>query len=445
MKAGDKVKSVLIVIVIVLLTYIAVAGISIPALNLKLDNVEESMRFGIDIRGGVRAILVPPEDVVPTDEEMDSVVRIMELRLDNRQILDRTVTTERATGRVIVEIPWSRGETSFDPHSAVEELGDTALLTFQEVDEDSVDPETGDYLPTGRIVIEGDDVEGARPAFGEDGRMDVALELNREAGEAFQEATERLMNEPIAIFLDDEFISAPVVGSVIPAGTEARITLSGFREETREEANRLSALISAGALPFSLTTDQGEVRSISPELGERALEVSVTAGMFAILFIWLFMILVYRIPGVISSIALLGQVVFLLLIVAASNIPLTIAGIGGIILTVGMSVDANVIIFERIKEEIRAGKTMQASIDIGFKRAITAVLDGNITTLIAAVVLFMLGTGTIKSFAFTLGAGVIFNFLTAVFITRVLLRTVAGTGPKKSHWLYGVKGGSSNA
>lgn len=442
MKAGDKVKSAIIILIIGLLTYIAIMGIHIPGTDFKLENIKENIRFGIDIRGGVRTTLVPPEGVVPTSDEVNTITRIVELRLDNKQILDRTVTPETSTGRVIVEIPWRRGETSFDPQEALAELGDTALLTFQEVDVDLINEETGEYLPTGKIIIQGDDVLEAMPALGQNGKMDVALKLSNEAGKKFQEATEKSIGKPIAIFLDEQFISAPTVQSVIPAGTEPRITLGGFREDTVEEASRLSGLISAGALPFSLQS--GEVRVISPELGAGALEVSVKAGILALILIWLFMVLVYRIPGVVSSIALLGQIVFLLLIVAISNIPLTIAGIGGIILTMGMSVDANVIIFERIKEELKVGKTINAAIDVGFKRAITAVIDGNITTLIAAIVLYMLGTGTIKSFAFTLGVGVIINFITAVFITRILLGTFTSMGPKKSHWLYGVKGGASN-
>lgn len=442
MKAGDRVKSALIVLIIGLLTYIAIMGIDISGTDFELKNIRENIRFGIDIRGGVRTTLVPPEGVTPTDDQMDTIVRIIELRLDNKQILDRSVIPEKSSGRVIVEIPWKRGETKFDPHEALAELGDTALLTFREVDTDSVNSETGEYLPTGRIIIQGDDVLEARPALGENGKMDVALKLSNDAGKKFQEATERLIGQPIAIFLDDQFISAPVVQSAIPAGSDPRITLGGFREDTVEEANRLAGLISAGALPFSL--ESGEVRLITPELGAGALEVSIKAGILALILIWLFMLLVYRIPGVTSSIALLGQVVLLLLVVAISNIPLTISGIGGIILTMGMSVDANVIIFERIKEELKTGKTIQGAIDVGFKRAITAVIDGNITTLIAAIILYILGTGSIKSFAFTLGVGVVLNFITAVFVTRILLRTAASLGPKKSHWLYGVKGGSSN-
>lgn len=442
MKAGDRVKSALIILITGLLTYIAIMGFYIPGTDFEIKSIRDSIRFGIDIRGGVRTTLVPPEGVIPTDDQIDTIVRIIELRLDNKQILDRSVIPEKSTGRVIVEIPWKKGETTFDPHEALAELGDTALLTFQEVDANLVDEVTREYLPTGKIIIQGDDVIEARPALGENGKMDVALQLTGEAGKKFQEATERLIGQPIAIFLDDQFISAPVVQSAIPAGTEPRITLGGFVEDTVEEASRLAGLISAGALPFSL--ESGEVRLITPELGAGALDVSVKAGAVALILIWLFMILVYRIPGVTSSIALLGQIMLLLLSVAISNIPLTISGIGGIILTMAMSVDANVIIFERIKEELRAGKTIQGAIDVGFKRAITAVIDGNITTLIAAVVLYILGTGSVKSFAFTLGLGVVLNFITAVFITRVLLRTAAGLGPKKSHWLYGVKGGSSN-
>ncbi|TYQ15573.1 UNVERIFIED_CONTAM: preprotein translocase subunit SecD [Acetivibrio alkalicellulosi] len=443
MKSGDGVKSFLIILIIGILTYIAIAGINIPGLDVDVKNVGENIKYGIDISGGIRATLVAPEGLTPTDDELNAAKSIIEARLDNKQIYDRMVVIDRTARRIVIEIPWAKGETNFDPQAALDDIGQTALLTFQEVDEDMRDEFTGEYFPTGRIVVEGNDVSEARPAIGERGRSEVALKLTSEASRRFEEATGRLVGQPIAIFLDDQFISAPTVNARIPAGTEARISFGNmFPEDTVKEANRLAGLISSGALPFSL--EAREVDSVSPKLGQSALDISVQAGIIALLLIWLFMILYYRLPGILSCIALLGQVIALVLIIAASGIPLTLPGIAGIILTIGMSVDANVIIFERIKEELKAGKTVKAAIDSGFRRAVTAVLDGNITTLIAASVLFMFGTGPIQSFAFTLGIGVVLNFITAILITRILLRTIAGMGSAKKLWLYGVKGGTAN-
>jgi preprotein translocase subunit SecD len=209
-----------------------------------------------------------------------------------------------------------------------------------------------------------------------------------------------------------------------------------------KEAKELAAVISAGALPFNL--EAKDINAISPIIGESALTISVIAGIVALILIWLFMIMFYRLPGFISCISLLGQMTGLILVIALTGMSLTLPGIAGIILTIGMSVDANVIIFERIKEELRNGKTVQSSVDSGFKSALTAVFDGNITTLITAAVLYFIGTGAVQSFAFTLGIGIILNFLTAVYATRIMLNTVSQIQGLRKPWLFGAKGGAAN-
>ncbi|MFZ5987992.1 MAG: protein translocase subunit SecD [Bacillota bacterium] len=443
MKASSGVKSFLVVAIIGVLTYIAFAGFSIPGMGFKLKNANDNMRYGIDIKGGVRAVLTAPDGVTPTTEQMETARSIVEKRLDAKQIYDKTVTIEKSTNRILIEIPWKNDEKDYDPQKTVlDGLGNTALLTFRKVDETKFDAETGQYEP-GEIILQGDDIVDAKPVTDpQTGGMDVGLVLSDAGAKKFEKATGEMIGKIIAIYLDDQMISAPRVQSKITGKDNARITLGGDPEKSIDEAKNLSALIRAGALPFKL--EARDVNSISPILGANALRVSQLGGLVALMIVWAFMLLYYRLPGVVACIALLGQVVGQILIIAFSHITLTLPGIAGIILTIGMSVDANIIIFERVKEEIRNGKTVQAAIDVGFKRAFTAILDGNITTLIAAAVLYVLGTGPIQSFALTLGLGVMLNFVTAIFATRIMLNTISGFSFGKKTWLYGVKGGAAN-
>ncbi|AGC69076.1 protein translocase subunit SecD [Thermoclostridium stercorarium subsp. stercorarium DSM 8532] len=398
---------------------------------------KNNIRTGIDIRGGIYAVLEPDIDKSSlTDDEIDkgleSAKTILGKRLDAKNIFDRSINIDSVNDRIIIEIPWAAGETNFNPQDQLNELGKTALLTFQEVDEDKVD-ENGIYLPTGKIIIQGNQVKDANAApYQEQGSWVVALELDESGSEAFAEATGRLVGKPIAIFMDDQLISAPIVNQKIEGG---KAIITGMANA--EEAAELAATIRSGALPFRLVATK--VDSISPQLGEGAMNVAVKAGIIGFLLVCLFMILVYRLPGVIASIALFGLAVLTILSVAWTGISITLPGIGGIILSIGMGVDANCVIYERIKEELRAGKTLRSAIDQGFHRAFAAVLDSNVTTLISAVVLYALGSGPIKGFALTLGIGVAISFLTAVTATKLMLEGVSGIGAFKNKWLYGVK------
>ncbi|ANX01998.1 preprotein translocase subunit SecD [Thermoclostridium stercorarium subsp. leptospartum DSM 9219] len=398
---------------------------------------KNNIRTGIDIRGGIYAVLEPDIDKSSlTDDEIDkgleSAKTILGKRLDAKNIFDRSINIDSVNDRIIIEIPWAAGETNFNPQDQLNELGKTALLTFQEIDEDKVD-ENGIYLPTGKIIIQGNQVKDANAApYQEQGSWVVALELDESGSEAFAEATGRLVGKPIAIFMDDQLISAPIVNQKIEGG---KAIITGMANA--EEAAELAATIRSGALPFRLVATK--VDSISPQLGEGAMNVAVKAGIIGFLLVCLFMILVYRLPGVIASIALFGLAVLTILSVAWTGISITLPGIGGIILSIGMGVDANCVIYERIKEELRAGKTLRSAIDQGFHRAFAAVLDSNVTTLISAVVLYALGSGPIKGFALTLGIGVAISFLTAVTATKLMLEGVSGIGAFKNKWLYGVK------
>lgn len=439
MKGKNGVKFFLVVAVIAILTYIAIYGLVVPGTDYKIPSAKDA-RTGIDIRGGVRAVLGAANGYNPSDKDMDTVKAIIEKRLDNKNIYDRSVNLDKLNDRVIVEIPWKQGETDFNPQKSIDEIGKTALLTFQEVDEDKKDA-NGVYLPTNKILVEGKDVKDAYPQTNpESGAMEVALEFSAQGAVKFEEATGRLVGKPIAIFMDDQLISAPVVQAKISGG-RASITLgtnlsSNALKQTAAEAKNLADTIRSGALPFKL--EAKDVNSISPLLGENALNVSVMAGGVSLILVWIFMLLYYRLPGILANVALLGHTVIQLLFISWLGISLTLPGIAGIILTIGMGVDANIIIFERIKEELKNGKTLKAAIDVGFKRAFTAVLDANMITLISSAMLYIFGTGPIKSFAITLGLGVALSFLTAVTASRIMLKAVSDVNIAKHHWLYGV-------
>lgn len=443
MRGLNGVKAFLVVAIIGFLAYVTVAGLNIPAMDINFNKATDNMRYGIDIKGGVRAVLEAPEGITPTEKEIETAKAIITTRLDQQGVFDKTLTSDKATGRIILELPWKENDEKKDPQAVIDDLSATALLTFREVDENQKDA-NGDYLPLeDKIILQGDDILDASPILNERGTSDVSLKFSKEASKKFEEATGRLIGKPIAIFLDEKLISYPTVDQKISGTDGARITLNiADPEAAAAQAKLLSDKIRAGSLPFKL--EDKEVSYISATMGKSALDVTIRAFVWALLFVALFMILFYRLPGLIASITLLGHISALVLFMAVSDFTLTLPGIAGIILTVGMSVDANVIIFERIKEEIRSGKTVQAAIDVGFKRGFAAVFDGNLTTLLAAAVLYIFGTGTIKSFSITLSAGVILNFLSAIFASRVLLKAISGVKAFKKHWLFGVKGGAAN-
>lgn len=437
MKGNNGVKFFLVIAVIAALTYIAFTSnfFGIPVKGAA------DIRPGIDINGGINATLYA-DATKPTQDQLDAAKTVINKRLDKLSIFDRQVATDVNNGSIVVEIPWKPGEKDYDPDKAIAEIGKTALLTFQEVDPAKIDS-NGNYIedaenkPTGKVLVQGTDVLDATPQKNtENGGMQVSLKLSPDGVKKFADATQKLLHKPIAIYLDDQFISAPRVDSVITNG-DARITLGTASDDKAvAEAKDLADTIRSGSIPFKL--EAKNLNSISPLLGKGALDVTINAFIVAFILVCLFMIGYYRLPGILACIALVGHTVLQLLFISWTNMTLTLPGLAGVILTVGMGVDANIIIFERIKEELRNGKTLRAAIDTGFKRAFTAILDANMTTLIAALVLYYFGTGAMTSFALTLGLGVLLSFLTAVTVSRIMIKSIADLDMAKHHWLYGV-------
>ena len=428
----------------------------------------QDIRFGIDIRGGVDVTFMPADGYDATDEQLEAAESVIQQRLVNLSITDSEVYTDYNKDRIIVRFPWKEGETEFNPEAAIQEIGATARLTFREGREvDSEGKPSG--ITAENIILEGLDVKSALAAVDSNsssptyGQYYVSLELNDSGKDSFAEATTRLAESRgvISIWLDDTMISYPTVNSAILDGS-AMITLNGSDDATRDQAISLANLINSGALPFALAAEN--YSTISPSLGENSLQAMVIAAVVAFILVALFMIVNYRLPGVIASIALLGQSAMTLACVSGylsviNSFTLTLPGIAGLILAIGMGVDANVIAAERIKEEIRSGKSIDGAIRAGFDRGLTPVIDGNVTVIIVAIMLmgafgptdgffakvlrpifFAFGpstAGTIYSFGYTLLVGVILNFVFGVVCTRIMLKGISKLKFLRDPVLYG--------
>ncbi|MCR5627992.1 MAG: protein translocase subunit SecF [Lachnospiraceae bacterium] len=398
------------VIIFIVLT-LALLAVAIFGITDQVKGVRD-IRFGIDIRGGVEAIFKPEIDGKPEAQDLESARLVIETRLDNENITDREVTIDKEGGYIIVRFPWKSDETDYDPEDAIKELGEMAELQFRD--------------PDGNVVVEGKDVTSASPeAQREDNGTTsyvVALTFDDAGSKAFAEATGRLIGQQIGIYMDENLISNPVVQTQITGG-QAVITGMADYAEAQDLANK----INAGALPFSLETKS--FSTISPSLGQNALQVMIYAAFVAFILVCLFMIIFYKLPGVVACMTLLFQMLLQLLAISIPQFTLTLPGMAGIILSLGMAVDANIIIAERISEELKKGETVKSAVANGYKRAFTSVLDGNITTAIVAIVLMIFGSGTMLSFGYTLLIGVVVNCFVGVNVSRAVIKSLLEYAP----------------
>ena len=409
------------------------------------------VRWGIDIRGGVNVTFGAPDDYTEdiTSDDLDAAKSIIETRLVSQNINDYEVYEDLGANNIIVRFPWQADDNSFDPETAVKEIGATAMLSFRMGY--SGDLEDGQTYQDLELVLEGKDVARAGVTMDGDSTTSyaVSLTLNDSGKEAFKNATQRAMdeNKRISIWMDDEQISAPSVNAVISNG-QASISGGFTGEDGYTEAKKLSDLINGGSLPFKLEIKN--LSTISPILGTGARDAMGIAGVIAFIVIAIFMIAYYRLPGVVAVIALAGQIAGMFAACTGffgfnASSTLTIPGIAGIILSVGMGVDGNVLSAERIKEELKAGRTIDGAIKNGFQRGFTAILDSNLTVIIVAVILMLVfGTwfgastdGTIYSFGFTLLVGVIMNFIMACWATRLMVTSLSKFRVFRKPWLYG--------
>lgn len=398
---------ILTLLCITLVVLVALFGIRGTALSGVFE--EDTISKGLDLVGGssITFKAIPEEGAdVNMDEAVEKAINIMRKRLDGMNQNEATVS-KVGTDSIRIEIP---GVTN--PEDAVKTLGSTAKLVFQDSD--------------GNVVVEGKDVKSAQAIYGQLNQNSVgsewyvSLEFNEAARASFADATERMAAKKadgtnyIAIKLDEDTISRPSVEQRID---DTNCVISGSFDEAG--AKELATLISSGQLPVAF--EEKELRSVGASLGSDALRSSLVAGLIGVILVMVYMILLYRLPGFISCLALVAYTAIFGVVLAATKITLSLPGIAGIILTVGMAVDSNVVIYERIKEELRTGKTLRASVQSGFNRAFTAILDANVTTLIASVVLWNFGTGSVQGFAKTLFIGVVISLFTALVVTRVLL------------------------
>lgn len=410
----------------------------------------DDIRWGIDISGGVEAIFSPDkEDSTITNNDMDSAKNIIETRLIYNNITDYEVYTDYDNHQIIVRFPWQSDDESYDPTEAINELGETALLTFYKGQDNK-----------GEVVLQGSaDIAGASAGYDSTEGYVVQLELTDQGADKFAVATKQQLNQYISIYMDQTFLSAPKVNAVI---TDGKAIINGM--ESAEAAQELAEKINAGSLPFALTVDDSKLQVISPTLGEEALKVMLLAGIIAFAIICIIMILRYRLPGIVACIALFGQIGGMLACVSGffpgfSSFTLTLPGIAGIILSIGFGVDANVISAERIRDEFKKGKTIDGAISQGFSNSLSSILDGNITNVIVALVLlaafgtpdgalaqvfnfifpFLSSsvTGSIYSFGYTLLTGVIFNFIMGITASRLMLMSISRFSFLRKPWLYG--------
>ncbi|NLX01903.1 MAG: protein translocase subunit SecD [Syntrophomonadaceae bacterium] len=375
--------------------------------------IVKNLNLGLDLSGGLRVVLQAQEkkgqEVTP--DTIQKAVGILRDRVDKLGVKE-TALYPQGKDRVVVEIA---GEE--DPEAAVDILKNTAELEFWD--------ENNKVLVTGKHLKDAQ----ARMSQGEQGAAEVLIDFDKEGSRLFAEATAANVGKPIKIVIDGNIISAPTVQEPITDGS-ARIT-GGF---TAKEAQDLAVLLRSGALPVSMKVI--EKRSIGPVLGADSLNKSIKAGVIGLIAIFIFMLGYYRLPGLVADISLVLYSLLVLGTMSLLGSVLTLPGIAGFALSIGMAVDANVIIYERLKEELRYGKTLHAAIDAGFKRAFWTILDSNVTTLVSALVLMYLGTGPVKGFAVTLSIGIVASMLVALTFTRYLLILMGNISKNKK--LYGV-------
>ena len=395
-----------------LIKLLVIVAVIIGAFFAFVTPLAYSIRQGLDLQGGTHVVLEAedtPEAKV-NDDAMERVVRIMEKRV-NELGLTEPIIQRQGARRIIVELPGIK-----DPDKAIQVIGKTAMLEFKD--------------EAGNTVLTGTDLKDAKEQTDQQGQNLVALDFSEEGGQKFADLTMRNVGKRISILLDGEVLTSPNVKEPITGG---KAVITGSR--TLEEAHNLAILLRSGALPVKVNII--ETRTVGPTLGQDSKDKSEFAFAIGIAAVLIFMLLFYRLSGFIADISLMAYVVMLLTALKFLDATLTLPGVAGIILSIGMAVDANVLIFEHFKEEYRQGKTLRAAMNAGFKRAFTTIFDSNITTIIAAIVLFMFGTGSIRGFAITLGLGVVLSMLTAISLTQYMLKLLIGANLFQNPFVFG--------
>ena len=474
MKRARKPIFFIVAILILAFTFVSISGVYSYKGDTKTTYVKGvgDIRWGIDIKGGVEATFAPESNGAKvTKNQLDAAKSVIETRMVQNNITDYELYADYSQNRIITRFPWQSGETDFNPETAIKELSATSVLTFREGSE-YTNVTTGSEgqqiqtTPKGTtaksVFLQGKDVKSARAGVSQNqstgaSEYVVELELTNDGATKFADATKKVANEnsTISIWMDDTMISSATVdkakfGATGITGGKAEIS-GNF---TSESATKLANQINSGALPFKLTTSS--FSSISPTLGTSSLQAMALAGIVGFILVCVFMLLVFRLPGFVAIISLCGQMALCFAAVSGffpfmKSFTMTLPGIAGIILSIGMGVDANIITATRIKEEIYAGKGIDAAIKAGDDNSFWAIFDGNITTILVAIILMLVfgptnilsnifgasTTGSIYSFGYTLLIGNIGNFIFGIYTSRVMTRSLSAYKPLRKKWLYG--------
>lgn len=360
----------------------------------KFMNFDESIKKGLDLQGGVSVLQEITDENIDTDT-LKRTRELLALRV-NKFGLSEPIVTVEGNNRIRIDLAGA-----FDSDDIVKTLTSTGQLNFKDED--------------GNVLLTGNDVENATAILTNDGRAIIQLKFTSEGTAKFAEATRNNLNKTIEISMDDEVLTRPVVNAEI---TQGEAVIEGSR--SFEEANRVAGVIQSGALPVTLKTVS--VNTVGPTLGMDAIPNTVKAGIIGFVVIFIIMFLRYRIAGIISTFSLFIYILLFLFVFALIQAVLTLPGIAGILLTIGMAIDANILISERIREEFKKGRTVKVAIKIGFDKAMSSILDSNITTIIAGLVLYFIGTGGVKGFATTLLIGIVLSMFSSIVVTKFIIR-----------------------
>ena len=408
-KSKSSILFVLCVVVIMSLAFIGFNGLEIAGWEVKSFN--NAITKGLDLQGGVSVLMEIQEDNVSSDVRQRTK-QLLELRVNKIGVAE-TVVTEEGDKRIRIDIPGA-----YDSNEIVEDLSKTGNLEFRDSD--------------GNVLLTGKDVKEATAVLDSTSSPVVSLEFNDDGKEKFAEVTANNIGNAISIYMDDELVSSPVVQSAI---TDGKAVINGM--SSMDEATNLAGIISSGALPVEIKAVS--VTNVGAQLGSEALPNAIKAGVIGVGIIFLFMIIYYRIPGLFASIALTLYITLVLLLFTEMKVTLTLPGIAALLLTIGMAVDANILIFERIKEELSRGISVKSAVKAGFENAMSSIVDSNSTTFIAALILYFIGSGSVKGFAVTLMIGIVLSLFTALIITKLLMNLAVDMGLLKKIWQFGTK------
>ncbi|VYU05454.1 protein translocase subunit SecD [Clostridium tertium] len=418
-RSGSKSKNslllILSVVIIITLAFVGFKGFEVA--GWKVKSFDEAITKGLDLQGGVSVLMeIVDEDV--SSDVLERTKQLLGLRVNKIGVAETVVTVE-GDKRIRIDIPGA-----FNSNEIVDGLTKTGNLEFKDSE--------------GNVVLTGKDVKEATAILDDTSRPVVSLELNADGQSKFAEVTANNIGKSISIYMDDEVVSSPVVQSAI---TDGKAVINGM--SSMDEAKKLAGVISSGALPVKV--EVASVKNVGAQLGAEALPNALKAGAIGVGLIFIFMILYYRVPGLFASIALTLYITLVLLVFAEMKVALTLPGIAALLLTIGMAVDANILIFERIREELARGISIKSAVKAGFENAMSSIVDSNSTTFIAALILYFIGSGSVKGFAVTLMIGIVLSLFTALVVTKTLINLAVEIGLLKSLGQFRVKRGENNA